>query len=323
MSGDTVKCSEKGIKTVLTKTKLERSSSITIAIKPTVLSNATKPAKTLNLLVHHAILHTLDPSNELFECPQKFTAYVGYVCKATKNFVRPGDHCNEVKEQADKDGDCLLPVCKTDVDHMLGYHFNNVFCLWRCNHQVNQWLHQTRGRAGIWLHPYFNAIYEEENKGNPPYFDSLPPTLTPTSLKNKPEEWMRVLKAYKDKHGDCNVPQRHIETYMECEWKLGSWLDRQRNAKKKGDLDEVVETEMTDLGVKWDKNKIITERWIFLLKAFKVKHGNFDVPQHHIMEYMERKKDLGRWLNKQRNAKKKNVLDKDVETEMKNLGVVL
>jgi hypothetical protein len=224
MSGDTVQCSEKGIKTVLTKTKLdklERSSSITIAIEPTVLSNAIKPAVQLHLYVHHAILHTLDPSNELFECPQKFTAYVGYVHRTAKEFVRPGDHCDEVKEQADKDGDCLLPVCKTDADHMLGYRFNNMFCLWRCNHQVNQWLHHTRERAGIWLHPYFNAIYEEGNRGNPPYFDSLPPTLTKEKLTK--EAFIALL---------VNLPPKDKRTQKAMAEALGTPLSTLRNTAK-------------------------------------------------------------------------------------------
>ena len=64
-----------------------------------------------------------------------------------------------------------------------------------------------------------------------------------------PEEWILVLEAFKDVHKHCNVPKKHTETHIGRGWKLGTWLNRQRNAKKKGVLDKVVETKMTDLGV--------------------------------------------------------------------------
>ena len=106
-----------------------------------------------------------------------------YENRDTKKFVRPQDHCYEVKELSDKDGDCLLSIRKTDADHMLGYNFNNMFYLWKFNHQVNQWFHQIREQAKNWLHPYYDATYGNKNTVNPPYFDSLPPTLTPGSKK--------------------------------------------------------------------------------------------------------------------------------------------
>ena len=166
-----------------------------------------QPSGNLEIKIHHTILHALDPSNERFEYPQKFTAYVGYVNRTTKRFTRPEDHCYEVKELFDEDGDCLIAVCKTDVDHMLGFHCNNVLCLWRCNHQANQWLHQSCKRGNEWFHPYHKATYEKENRGNPPYFDSLPPTLTPTTkpklqkLLTK-EEFITALESLptKDRH---------------------------------------------------------------------------------------------------------------------------
>jgi flagellar biosynthesis chaperone FliJ len=82
-----------------------------------------------------------------------------------------------------------------------------VLCLWRCNHQANQWLHQSCKRGNEWFHPYHKATYEKENRGNPPYFDSLPPTLTPTTkpklqkLLTK-EEFITALESLptKDRH---------------------------------------------------------------------------------------------------------------------------
>jgi hypothetical protein len=142
------------------------------------------------------------------------------------------------------------------------------------------------------------------------------------ALMLTPKQWMCLLKAFKNKHGHCDVPRKHSVKYMERSWNLGSWLNNRRTDRKNNVLDEDVETKMMNLGVAWVM-MLTPKQWIFLLKTFKDEHGNFDVPRKHIMEYMGRKKDLGFWLNKQRNAKKRGDLDEDVETEMRNLGLVL
>ena len=209
----------------------------------------------MNLLVHHAILHSFDPSNDLFECSQKFTAYRGYMNRTSREFTRPEDHCYEVEEVFDEDGDCTLSVCKTDGDHMLGYKFNNVFSLWKCNHQVNTWFHYTRDRANSWLHPYYNLKYGSSNdpsRTQPPYFDSLPATLTPTPTQHLYtwEESFGELVEYKTREGHCRV-QRNYRT--PDGYNLGKWLANQKQKKRKGDLDPDLEIRMTDLGVKWRK----------------------------------------------------------------------
>ena len=189
-------------------TETDRSPKISIGIQPTHLSGDDKPAITkMGLYVHHVILHSFDPSNDLFECSQKLTAYGGYMNRKSREFTRPEDHCYEVEEVFVEDSDCTISVCKTDGDHMLGYKFNNVFSLWKCNHQVNTWFHYTRDRANSWLHPYYNLKYGSSNDPSriqPPYFDSLPATLTPTLTPTNYFTWEESfgkLVQYKTREG--------------------------------------------------------------------------------------------------------------------------
>ena len=87
------------------------------------------------------------------------------------------DHCGEVMELEDEDGDTLSAVCKTDVDHMLGHLYDCCLFLHLVNHQVNQWLHLIGKAAGRWGHPFFHLEYTEPKC--PDFFRALPPTLKP------------------------------------------------------------------------------------------------------------------------------------------------
>ena len=77
-----------------------------------------------------------------------------------------------------QDNICL--ASKTDVDHGLGYLFNNLWVKWRAHHSVNSWFHHTRTSCGDWLHPYATMKYgkTQEKRRLPPFFDKVPITLT-------------------------------------------------------------------------------------------------------------------------------------------------
>ena len=226
-------CLGKCFNRVLKPQGTDRSPRININIES--MSSANKAGKKRTLFVHHAILHALDPTNELFECSQKLTAYRGYVKRDSGKFVRPEDHCYQVQEVLDEDGDNLLAVCKTDGDHMLGYVVNNIFCLWKCNHQVNRWFHQIRQRAGKWLHPYYDVEYgdgDDELRVKPPYFDSLPPTLTPSTRGASWEKYYELLLQYREEKGHTtNVPQSY-----KPDPKLGTWVNTQRHRYKRNTI---------------------------------------------------------------------------------------
>ncbi|OEU11236.1 hypothetical protein FRACYDRAFT_150337, partial [Fragilariopsis cylindrus CCMP1102] len=102
------------------------------------------------------------------------------------------------------------------------------------------------------------------------------------------EKMFTLLETFKQKHGHCNVPQRHKEEGQ----RLGFWLNYQRNRI----LDNVREKRLTKLGVIMDP---ITHQWeemFALLGKFKQKHGHCNVPRRH----KEEGQKLGIWLNNQR-----------------------
>jgi len=128
------------------------------------------------------------------------------------------------------------------------------------------------------------------------------------------EDMFALLVQYKEREGDCNVPQAHKEDGI----KLGSWLSRQRNDKKSGVLDSDLEERLTSLGVVWD---VLAQQWedmFSLLVQYKDREGDCNVPQGHKEDGIK----LGSWLRNQRNTKKSGVLDSDLEERLTSLGVV-
>jgi len=99
---------------------------------------------------------------------------------------------------------------------------------------------------------------------------------------------------------------------------LGSWLEKQRQEKKKGKLDGGQEKQLQDIGVVWD---ILSERWknnYRLLVKFQQREGHCNVPHRHKEDEM----NLGRWLGAQRQGKRKGKLDFGLEKQLEDIGVV-
>ena len=125
-----------------------------------------------HIQIHHLILLCLDPEYtqskaNLWACHR---GYVTGTNSSSPKFQRPSTHCGEVKEVPEAP---LAGACKTDGDHMLGYAYNSVWTVWRCNHQVNQWLHLIRQQCNSWCHPlYEQAYHEEQSKRSYPDFFS-------------------------------------------------------------------------------------------------------------------------------------------------------
>jgi len=85
--------------------------------------------------------------------------------------------------------------------------------------------------------------------------------------------WLGLLIKYKNKYGDCNVPDRHT---TEEGWALGSWVTRQRkmigmNPQRKKRLD--------DLNFVWDLNEEIWDTIIKHLKEYKEQFNDLLVKQ--------------------------------------------
>jgi hypothetical protein len=123
--------------------------------------------KFLNLRIHHAIMAALDPDYKVFQTVQKYTYYRGYIRRYDDDNGHPRPHFKQPNIRADLDSsDNPCKASKTDVDHMLGYDFNNLWCLWRCHHSVNTWFHYIRKREKAWLHPYVKAKYAKVTRNS-------------------------------------------------------------------------------------------------------------------------------------------------------------
>jgi hypothetical protein len=115
------------------------------------------------------------------------------------------------------------------------------------------------------------------------------------------EQHLASLRAYKCRHGDCNVPQSWAEDPP-----LGRWVDKQRARKKQLDRAEpcrgmtpVRAAKLEALGFAWELLGAGWEAQLAKLKAHKRRHGDCNVPQR----WAEDPK-LGSWVREQRRCKR-------------------
>jgi hypothetical protein len=123
------------------------------------------------------------------------------------------------------------------------------------------------------------------------------------------EAQVAKLKAYKQRHGDCNVPQAWAEDPP-----LGRWVREQRTHNKALERGEPSKgmtaaraVKLEALGFTWElsprkggRDDAGWEAQLAKLKQYKRKHGDCNVPQGWAEH-----KPLGKWVNKQRHYKKK------------------
>ena len=104
------------------------------------------------------------------------------------------------------------------------------------------------------------------------------------------------LDVYKNKHGNCLVPQHYPDNKA-----LGKWVDTQRtqyrlrNEGKQTPLTEERIKKLEDLGFVWShQGNSWDDRYIQLVE-YKAEHGNCLVPQCY-----SKNKALGKWVANQR-----------------------
>ena len=124
-----------------------------------------------------------------------------------------------------------------------------------------------------------------------------------------------VLKQYKHKNGDCNVPRRYEENGVN----LGEWLTRQRQDKNKNRLDTEKEKQLEDLGVIWEPKLNQWEEKYELLEQFKIERGHCNVSQSQKED--KKYRALGKWLSDQRRYYRKGILRNERLMKLEKLGV--
>ena len=121
---------------------------------------------------------------------------------------------------------------------------------------------------------------------------------------------IEVLTAYcNDSNGGngtiSNISQKTKYIYKEngIEYNIGRWCDQYKQKKKSGTLDDVVEKALSNMGIKWEERKRISEREkIIILTAYynDVKGGNGtlkNIRAGDIYIYQDVEYPIGEWRN--------------------------
>ena len=113
------------------------------------------------------------------------------------------------------------------------------------------------------------------------------------------ENWFSELKAYKDKYGDCNVPQSYKENP-----RLGSWVSGQRINYKNDMLGIDHERRLEEIGFIWDYKDASWKGKYLELIAYKELYGNCNVPNGY-----KENLQLAMWVSNQRKNYNEGLLD--------------
>ncbi|CAB9506432.1 helicase [Seminavis robusta] len=144
------------------------------------------------------------------------------------------------------------------------------------------------------------------------------PTPVATDKQVGPRTWadsLELLRAYKEEHGDCNIPKSYQKDKA-----LGEWVVKQRQNQRK--LLPEQRKQMEDLGFNFESRQEQQDRkWDAMLeetKAYKEKHGHFKIPAKATKD--EKLKVLSRWMNYQRQHYKKKNLELSRVEKLNSIG---
>jgi hypothetical protein len=124
------------------------------------------------------------------------------------------------------------------------------------------------------------------------------------------EEGFSYLKVFKQREGHCRVP----DEYKENGYRLGQWMRGQR--VNKDTLSAERRNRLDDLGFVWDQLGLLWEKSYQELVLFKKDYGHCNVPAQ-----WSSNPGLGRWVNRQRQAKRAGKLSTERIGKLQTLGL--
>ncbi|MEQ1933721.1 MAG: helicase associated domain-containing protein, partial [Fimbriimonadaceae bacterium] len=116
------------------------------------------------------------------------------------------------------------------------------------------------------------------------------------------------LLAYRDGHGNLNIPQRSST-------KLGLWSHSQRQNRKNGILTAERIRLLDVIGFEWAPRDSVWDEGFNKLLAYKAAHGNVDVSKHQ-------NTDLGTWVSVQRKAKSRGEITEERVQRLNEVGFI-
>ena len=127
------------------------------------------------------------------------------------------------------------------------------------------------------------------------------------------EESFEQLKIYHQQYGHCNVPKNWADNRQ-----LATWVQTQRQARKKNRLRKEQIQRLEDLGFVWEPNDEAWEELIEQLKEYRQQYGHCRVPQ----QWTENSQ-LSRWVSRQRQARKKKQTKHGANPAIRGFGLCM
>ncbi|RKZ83353.1 MAG: hypothetical protein DRR19_19260 [Candidatus Parabeggiatoa sp. nov. 1] len=126
------------------------------------------------------------------------------------------------------------------------------------------------------------------------------------------EEMFETLVKYKNKYGHCNVPQNYSDLP-----KLAIWVNRQRQAKKKGMLSQEQIDKLNKISFIWNPLEQAWEDNFAALMEYKKIYGHCNVPSK-----WDKNQTLGMWVHHQRKNNRKGKLSQERIDRLNQIGFV-
>jgi hypothetical protein len=127
------------------------------------------------------------------------------------------------------------------------------------------------------------------------------------------EDLFSELEAYREKHGNCNVPAGWPKNR-----RLASWVAAQRRRRQKGTLSKARAKRLDEIGFIWDtriREWGLWEARLAALAEFKKQYGHCNVStldKKHV--------SLGRWVCTQRTKRRRGLLSAERIAQLDGLG---
>ncbi|MBI5774215.1 MAG: helicase associated domain-containing protein [Verrucomicrobia bacterium] len=126
------------------------------------------------------------------------------------------------------------------------------------------------------------------------------------------DEYLGQLKAFKERFGDCNVPQKWDENPA-----LSVWANNQRQRNRLGKLSPERRQKLNELGFVWNIFDATWEEYFARLVVYKQQQGHCNVQRNQAED-----RELGNWVHALRRNRKDGRLNAEQIRRLTELGLV-